>query len=326
MRALNIISEISMRLLRFLVDVFANIMNIIVSLIIILLNVYVSWNHTLELFHKAGFTRQGYMDIAGVCAVELTFLLGSCHIIGARMKGRVPGIGSILTGCLGVALIMWSNISAGVSHGITGVIIGIVVPLSIIACETILADAWRTQVQTQTTPEEQEEPKLSDNRLGQLIKENRLGQLIKELKNSDKAPKIENIVGHLKEESDNDYKVSEEPKTDTKQEAYEEPKTDIKQEEHEEAIPDTKQKESEESKTDTKHKPSREHKASREPKTDNISGHTKEESDEKNAFTLAVRLMKETGNLPSIRTLAREAKVSKYRAGKIIEELKQTAV
>lgn len=145
MKGVDIIASITMRFIRFIVSLLANVMNILVSLVIILLNVYVSWNHTLELFHEAGFKREGYMDIAGVCAVELTFLLGSCHVIGARMKGRKPGWGSVLTGALGVGLIMWSNIRAGVDYGLTGVMIGIAVPLSIILCETILADAWRSQ-------------------------------------------------------------------------------------------------------------------------------------------------------------------------------------
>lgn len=317
-----------MRFIRFIVSLLANVMNILVSLIIILLNVYVSWNHTLELFHEAGFTREGYMDIAGVCAVELTFLLGSCHVIGARVKGRKPGWGSILTGALGVGLIMWSNIRAGVDYGITGVIIGIAVPLSIILCETILADAWRSQVEEQ----EKEQPVLAQD----AQKPDPIAQA-QETVTADQEPaqKLKPVpqpahsqTAHndaLSAVSDEDrsgelVELTKSPEYEPiTQEMYKEiyNKANITIDAHKDTYI-TEELPNNEPHNDTQHT---------KEEADNSQERTHESTkelltDEEEIRTIAEREKEKTGDYPSIRELARIAPCKEWRARRVLRELR----
>ncbi len=156
MRFINSMIDICKIFFRLLINLLGGILGIIVSVVIIGLNIYVSFNHTLLLFQSVGFTRDGFMDIAAVTAVELTFISSSIINV-VNIKNRKPWRQrkvSIGVGVSGIALIMWSNIKASYIYGMDGVIIGAVIPLSIVAWEFILAEVYADQEVTPTMVEE----------------------------------------------------------------------------------------------------------------------------------------------------------------------------
>lgn len=144
MKTLNNVVEVVKHFGRFFLTLIGGTLGLLVSVAIIALNIYVSFNHTLELYRSAGFSHGGLMDFCATLALELVFVSGSVINIvniknGKHWKERIA---STSVGIAGIALIMWSNISALWGHGVTGVILGIITPLSIIGFEFILAEVY----------------------------------------------------------------------------------------------------------------------------------------------------------------------------------------
>jgi hypothetical protein len=113
--------------------------NIIAAFLVVVCNIWVSFHHSLDLFIDGGFT--GGLEYVAVVAVELTFLMGGLNIVASRLKGVSPGAPAIMGGLLGVLLVSWSNIAAGWAYGITGVLLGLATPISLIIAEAILSRA-----------------------------------------------------------------------------------------------------------------------------------------------------------------------------------------
>lgn len=115
------------------------------AVVVLVVNILISYNHSLELFISGKFT--GWMAHAGVIGIETTFIVGALYIIACRMKGISPGVPAYAAGIQGVLLVTWSNVSAGWS-GLNemlpvpvGVILGIQIPISLIIMESILSRA-----------------------------------------------------------------------------------------------------------------------------------------------------------------------------------------
>lgn len=121
--------------------------NITGALVVLLCNLVVSYNHSIQLFQAGGFT--GWMAHVAVVAAETTFILGALNIVVARTRGNPPGAPAILGGLLGVALVSWSNVSAGWEKGITGILLGLATPASLIVAEAILSRAILQQREEQ---------------------------------------------------------------------------------------------------------------------------------------------------------------------------------
>lgn len=125
------------------------VINIIGAFLVLVCNIVVSFNHSLELFRYGGFTNG--LEYVGVVAAEITFIMGGLNIVSSRLAGYSPGIPAYLGGLLGVALIGWSNISAGWEYGLTGILLGAFTPLSLILSEAILS---RAIIQGRKKPQE----------------------------------------------------------------------------------------------------------------------------------------------------------------------------
>lgn len=115
------------------------VINVIGGVIVLLANLIVSYNHSIELFQSGGFN--GWMAHVAVIGAETTFILGALNIVVARLRGESPGGPAILGGLLGVALVSWSNVSAGWEYGSTGILLGLATPASLIVAEAILSRA-----------------------------------------------------------------------------------------------------------------------------------------------------------------------------------------
>ena len=115
------------------------VLNIIGASIVLIANVYVSFTHSIELFKSGGFSNElAYM---GVIGAETTFLLVVLNLVVSKLKGEKVGPPAYAGFYLGVMLILWSNIAAGVSAGVVGIILGAVTPASLIVSEMILTKA-----------------------------------------------------------------------------------------------------------------------------------------------------------------------------------------
>lgn len=77
----------------------------------------------------------------GTIAVEVTFIMGALNLVSSRMRGVSPGLPATAGFILGVLLVSWSNTAAGWSHGITGILLGLATPMSLIVAESILSRA-----------------------------------------------------------------------------------------------------------------------------------------------------------------------------------------
>lgn len=114
--------------------------NIIGAFVVLVANLVVSYNHSIELFHMGGF--QGWMTHIAVIGAEVTFLMAALNIVVSRTKGEEVGKPAIAGGFLGVGLVSWSNIYAGWEFGIFGVLLGCVTPISLVIAESILSRAF----------------------------------------------------------------------------------------------------------------------------------------------------------------------------------------
>jgi hypothetical protein len=115
------------------------ILNITAAFLVVVCNLVVSFNHSLELFLAGGFT--GGLEYVAVVAVEVTFLMGGLNIVASRLKGVSPGAPAVMGGLLGVLLVSWSNVAAGWAYGVTGVLLGLATPMSLLVAEAILSRA-----------------------------------------------------------------------------------------------------------------------------------------------------------------------------------------
>lgn len=113
--------------------------NIIGAALVLLANLAVSYNHSIQLFQSGGFT--GWMAHVAVIGAETTFILGALNLVVSRLRGESPGAPAILGGLLGVGLVSWSNVAAGVAYGWTGILLGLATPASLMVAEAILSRA-----------------------------------------------------------------------------------------------------------------------------------------------------------------------------------------
>ena len=113
------------------------VFNILGGLGVLLCNIVVSYNHSIELFQSGGY--EGWMAHVAVIGAETTFILGALNIVVARLRGVSPGAPAILGGLLGVALVSWSNAAAGWSYGLPGILLGLATPASLIVAEAMIS-------------------------------------------------------------------------------------------------------------------------------------------------------------------------------------------
>jgi len=118
--------------------------------VVFLCNLYISFFHTLDLFRSGGLT--GGMEYVAAIGAEIAFFTFAVTIVYARLRHIRPGWPSILGGLLGVSLVGWSNIAAGWSYGLVGILIGIYFPAMLLVVE---ANLTRTAAMRRNQPASQ---------------------------------------------------------------------------------------------------------------------------------------------------------------------------
>lgn len=111
--------------------------SIIGSLVVLVCVVVVSYSHTYALMESVGF--RGVFGHFAVIAFEALFLVSVTNIVFAKTKGVPPGTPLYLGSFLGLSVVFWGNVRAGMVYGITGAIIGGLIPVTLVVGESILA-------------------------------------------------------------------------------------------------------------------------------------------------------------------------------------------
>lgn len=111
--------------------------SIIGSLVVLVCVVCVSYSHTYALMVSVGF--HGVFGHMAVVAFEALFLVSVTNIIFARVRGVRPGTPLYMGSMLGVGIVFWGNVRAGLAYGISGAIIGGLIPVCLVVGESILA-------------------------------------------------------------------------------------------------------------------------------------------------------------------------------------------
>src|SRR5690606_12297844 len=76
-----------------------------------------------------------------VVAFEALFLVSVTNIVFAKTRGVPPGAPLYAGFFLGLSVVFWGNVRAGLDYGLTGAIIGGLVPVTLVVGESILAFA-----------------------------------------------------------------------------------------------------------------------------------------------------------------------------------------
>ena len=115
------------------------IFSIIGSLVVLACVLVVSYSHTYALMVSVGF--HGIFGHFAVVAVEALFLVSATNIVFAKTRGVPPGTPLYAGFFLGLSVVFWGNVQAGLDYGITGAIIGGLIPVTLVVGESILAFA-----------------------------------------------------------------------------------------------------------------------------------------------------------------------------------------
>src|SRR5690606_34174157 len=105
---------------------FMKVFNLICAGAVFVCAVVLSYHHSIDLMAAGGY--QGFYRHLAVVLAELTFIAGAANLVLARIQKRPPGVPPVLGALFGVALTGWANIRAGMEYGITGVLLGAMVP------------------------------------------------------------------------------------------------------------------------------------------------------------------------------------------------------
>lgn len=116
-----------------------NILIITFGFLILSCAIYVSYNHTIELFVVHG-TPYAHA-IAATVTVELIFVLSALIIVVGKLKSRPIGFIGTVGFLYGASISGWANVSYYASHGISGWLIGIAIPLGVLISESMVTKA-----------------------------------------------------------------------------------------------------------------------------------------------------------------------------------------
>lgn len=116
-----------------------NFIIITFGLLILGCAIYVSFAHTIELFvvHGTPYTHA----IAATVTVELIFILSALIIVVGKLKSRPIGFIGTAGFLYGAGISGWANVAYYAQHGISGVLIGISIPLGVLISESMVTKA-----------------------------------------------------------------------------------------------------------------------------------------------------------------------------------------
>lgn len=107
-------------------------------------SMWVSCNHTLALYRSGHF--RGGLEWGGMIAAETAFLMGVLMSVDSRRRGHKPPWQSKMLFFIGLGVVGWANIAAGVGYEksgkLTGVILGGLIPVFIFGAEAILSHSY----------------------------------------------------------------------------------------------------------------------------------------------------------------------------------------
>lgn len=253
-----------------------------------------SYTHTTALFERAGY--RGIFAHVGVFGFEATFVLGTVTIIWSRWLGEKVGLPSRFVLILGVCVNLYSNITSGIAQNGKPLVF-FVLNKNWVINEAVLIGAFIPLLivaAEMVVNDALHKHRASNKQTG--------GLLVEEISIRRTTPKKEIKQQEIKQEIKQDKEIKHQTlEVEQDKEIKQEPVEEIKQSDNKKETIEPK-------------------------KSNNRINHLLDESDNESPFDIAVRFMNETGTLPSIRKLAKQANVTTYRASKIIEELKQTAV
>lgn len=114
------------------------------TLIVLGCSIWVSFNHTLDLYW-AGHFRNG-LEWPATITAEVAFLMGVLMLFDSRRQGYSPPWQAKMLFVIGLAVVGWSNVSAGIGYEksgkATGVILGLLIPVFIFGAESVLSHAY----------------------------------------------------------------------------------------------------------------------------------------------------------------------------------------
>ncbi|PRZ12658.1 hypothetical protein CLV36_11255 [Laceyella sediminis] len=132
------------------------LLNTLSALLVLVCAVYISVNHTHDLFMGVGYTsRQAW--VATIMS-ETMFIVGGINLAAARLRGYKPGTPAYLGFIQGVALVGWSNIAATYKYGIDGWLLGSSIVSAVLIMEAIMTNATKkADENAEQEPEEKAE-------------------------------------------------------------------------------------------------------------------------------------------------------------------------
>lgn len=110
------------------------------TLAVLVSTLVVSFNHTLALFRTGGYTEG--LEWWATIGAETAFLMGVVKIVNSRRNGTSPGWAAIMLFMLGLSVVGWSNVLAGLDRGLTGILLGVLIPLFLFGAESVLSDEF----------------------------------------------------------------------------------------------------------------------------------------------------------------------------------------
>ena len=170
-------------------------LNIGGAAIVLLANLYVSFNHTLDLFRSAGFV--GDEAVVATIGAEAGFLVGVVNLVVARFKGIRPSWPAKASGALGLFLVGWSNVAAGWPYGLVGVALGLYIPAMMFTTEANLGWSLSNKpTANQTTSKKSTKTKATTKVVGREDKPTNAtsGQEVANRTTSNQTTKTSNVV------------------------------------------------------------------------------------------------------------------------------------
>lgn len=104
--------------------------NLVFGAIVFVCAIYVSFNHSIYLFHIGGYL--GYLAIAGVIAGETLYAMGIVNTVHSLMSKTPAPISARIATIIGTLMVGWANIYAGwgiwkADGNATGIILGVAI-------------------------------------------------------------------------------------------------------------------------------------------------------------------------------------------------------
>lgn len=133
---------------------FAFIVGLLIEIsfvVILIATIGFSISHSMELLEEAGAT--GYLKYLGILIFELSFISSATALTAAFMKKKKPHWFLYIGFVVGIAFVLWSNISQ-MNQNWTGWIIGVLIPLMLIIAEGTIAFQNRDDNQNEIPNEE----------------------------------------------------------------------------------------------------------------------------------------------------------------------------